>query len=180
MVHDRRTHDPAFWTHRNVDCDYSSAYVTLKTSSPDLRGVGMTFTIGRGNDIVRSNSSLCWGMYKRPLRHRFAKRSTMWRIVLLVRKSRTSSPIWARHGHTLPQIHNSAGTKSLLPRPPVREFTKICDRCCQDWSRKGCHPHRHRCRWKCRLGYVCQIQVETVVETHCGYDARTRLSLAAR
>ena len=118
MVHDRRTHDPAFWIHRNVDCDYSSAYVTLKTSSPDLRGVGMTFTIGRGNDIVRSNSSLCWGMHKRPLRHRFAKRSTTWRIVLLVRKSRTSSQIWARHGHTLPQIHNSAGTKSLLPRPP--------------------------------------------------------------
>ena len=42
-----------FWTDRNVDCDYSSAYVILKTSSPDLKGVGMTFTIGRGNDIVR-------------------------------------------------------------------------------------------------------------------------------
>jgi hypothetical protein len=50
---DGRTHDPAFWTYRNVDCDYSSAYVILKTSSPDLKGVGMTFTIGRGNDIVR-------------------------------------------------------------------------------------------------------------------------------
>lgn len=35
----------------NTDCDYSSAYVTLKTSS-DLIGHGMTFTIGRGNDIV--------------------------------------------------------------------------------------------------------------------------------
>lgn len=35
----------------NTDCDYSSAYVTLKTSS-DLVGHGMTFTIGRGNDIV--------------------------------------------------------------------------------------------------------------------------------
>ncbi|KAH8084305.1 enolase C-terminal domain-like protein, partial [Cristinia sonorae] len=35
----------------NTDCDYSSAYVTLTTSS-DLIGHGMTFTIGRGNDIV--------------------------------------------------------------------------------------------------------------------------------
>ena len=35
----------------NTDCDYSSAYVTLFTSG-DLVGHGMTFTIGRGNDIV--------------------------------------------------------------------------------------------------------------------------------
>lgn len=47
-----------FWTDRNVDCDYSSAYVILETSSPDLKGVGMTFTIGRGNDIVRSDPLL--------------------------------------------------------------------------------------------------------------------------
>ncbi|KAG9025067.1 hypothetical protein FRB95_010596 [Tulasnella sp. JGI-2019a] len=36
----------------NTDCDYSSAYVILKTSDPNLTGQGMTFTIGRGNDIV--------------------------------------------------------------------------------------------------------------------------------
>lgn len=36
----------------NTDCDYSSAYVALTTST-DLVGYGMTFTIGRGNDIVR-------------------------------------------------------------------------------------------------------------------------------
>ncbi|KIP06359.1 hypothetical protein PHLGIDRAFT_107105 [Phlebiopsis gigantea 11061_1 CR5-6] len=35
----------------NTDCDYSSAYVSLLTSG-DLVGHGMTFTIGRGNDIV--------------------------------------------------------------------------------------------------------------------------------
>ncbi|KAH9986318.1 mandelate racemase/muconate lactonizing enzyme [Russula compacta] len=35
----------------NTDCDYSSAYVSLYTDS-DLVGHGMTFTIGRGNDIV--------------------------------------------------------------------------------------------------------------------------------
>jgi hypothetical protein len=37
---------------RNKDCDYSSAYVSLYTDS-NLVGHGMTFTIGRGNDIVR-------------------------------------------------------------------------------------------------------------------------------
>ena len=36
---------------RNTDCDYSSAYVSLYTDSK-LVGHGMTFTIGRGNDIV--------------------------------------------------------------------------------------------------------------------------------
>ncbi|KAJ7108761.1 mandelate racemase/muconate lactonizing enzyme [Mycena epipterygia] len=35
----------------NTECDYSSAYITLLTES-DLVGHGMTFTIGRGNDIV--------------------------------------------------------------------------------------------------------------------------------
>jgi hypothetical protein len=36
---------------RNTDCDYSSAYVSLYTDS-NIVGHGMTFTIGRGNDIV--------------------------------------------------------------------------------------------------------------------------------
>ncbi|GBE83760.1 L-galactonate dehydratase [Sparassis crispa] len=35
----------------NTDCDYSAAYVKLFTST-DLTGYGLTFTIGRGNDIV--------------------------------------------------------------------------------------------------------------------------------
>ncbi|KIM23668.1 hypothetical protein M408DRAFT_252891, partial [Serendipita vermifera MAFF 305830] len=37
----------------NTECDYSSAYITLLSES-DLVGHGMTFTIGRGNDIVCS------------------------------------------------------------------------------------------------------------------------------
>ena len=35
----------------NPDPDYSAAYVVLKTDQPDLAGDGLTFTIGRGNDI---------------------------------------------------------------------------------------------------------------------------------
>src|SRR5947207_15462286 len=36
----------------NRDPDYSAAYVVLKTDSPDgLEGHGLTFTIGRGNEL---------------------------------------------------------------------------------------------------------------------------------
>lgn len=54
------THDLRFPTSRsldgsdamNPDPDYSAAYVVLKTDDPDDReGHGMTFTIGRGNDL---------------------------------------------------------------------------------------------------------------------------------
>ena len=54
------THDIRFPTSRsldgsdamNPDPDYSAAYVVLKTDHPDgLAGHGLTFTIGRGNDL---------------------------------------------------------------------------------------------------------------------------------
>jgi L-fuconate dehydratase len=35
----------------NPDPDYSAAYVILRTDEPGLEGHGLTFTIGRGNDI---------------------------------------------------------------------------------------------------------------------------------
>lgn len=35
----------------NPDPDYSAAYIILKTNQPDLEGHGLTFTIGRGNEI---------------------------------------------------------------------------------------------------------------------------------
>lgn len=35
----------------HVDPDYSAAYVILKTNQPGLEGHGLTFTIGRGNEI---------------------------------------------------------------------------------------------------------------------------------
>lgn len=35
----------------NPDPDYSAAYVILQTDQPGLEGHGLTFTIGRGNDI---------------------------------------------------------------------------------------------------------------------------------
>ena len=38
----------------NVDPDYSAAYVILRTNHDDLEGHGLTFTIGRGNDVCRA------------------------------------------------------------------------------------------------------------------------------
>jgi L-fuconate dehydratase len=35
----------------NPDPDYSAAYVILRTESPGLEGHGLTFTIGRGNEV---------------------------------------------------------------------------------------------------------------------------------
>ncbi len=57
---DLTSHDIRFPTSRsldgsdamNPDPDYSAAYVVLKTDHPDgLEGHGLTFTIGRGNDL---------------------------------------------------------------------------------------------------------------------------------
>jgi len=36
----------------NLDPDYSAAYVIIKTDIAGLEGHGLTFTIGRGNEIV--------------------------------------------------------------------------------------------------------------------------------
>ncbi|KAG8968991.1 hypothetical protein FRC03_005257 [Tulasnella sp. 419] len=54
------THDVRFPTNltgdgsdaMNFDCDYSAATITIYTDSNLLTGHGMTFTIGRGNNIV--------------------------------------------------------------------------------------------------------------------------------
>ena len=35
----------------HVDCDYSAAYVTIETDDKNLSGIGLTFTIGKGNDL---------------------------------------------------------------------------------------------------------------------------------
>ncbi|KAI0031677.1 enolase C-terminal domain-like protein [Vararia minispora EC-137] len=62
----------------NTDCDYSSAYVSLYTTS-DLTGHGMTFTIGRGNEIVcqaiKEVASRLVGMEIEPL---FANMGKAW------------------------------------------------------------------------------------------------------
>lgn len=50
----------------NPDPDYSAAYVILETDRQDIKGHGLTFTIGRGNDIcchaIRAMSHLVVGL----------------------------------------------------------------------------------------------------------------------
>src|SRR5262245_21679981 len=58
-ITDLRARDIRFPTSRqldgsdamNPDPDYSAAYVTLRTNTPGLEGHGLTFTIGRGNEL---------------------------------------------------------------------------------------------------------------------------------
>jgi L-fuconate dehydratase len=49
----------------NLDPDYSAAYVIIRTNDPRLEGHGLTFTIGRGNDVccsvIQSLASLLVG-----------------------------------------------------------------------------------------------------------------------
>ena len=35
----------------HVDCDYSATYVTIITEDKHLDGIGLTFTIGKGNNL---------------------------------------------------------------------------------------------------------------------------------
>ena len=52
----------------NPDPDYSAAYVILRTNSPALSGHGMTFTIGRGNELcVQAIISLATLLVDQPL-----------------------------------------------------------------------------------------------------------------
>ncbi len=50
----------------NKDGDYSAAYVLLTTDDPELGGFGLTFTIGRGNELcvaaARQQAALLVGM----------------------------------------------------------------------------------------------------------------------
>ena len=35
----------------HIDCDYSATYVSILTEDQNLNGFGLTFTIGKGNDL---------------------------------------------------------------------------------------------------------------------------------
>lgn len=62
------THDLRFPTSReldgsdamNPDPDYSAAYISLKTNQPGLEGNGLTFTIGRGNELCVAAMESLW------------------------------------------------------------------------------------------------------------------------
>ena len=67
----------------NPDPDYSAAYVILKTDHPDgHEGHGLTFTIGRGNDIVAKAIEVMGYLLKgRPLEVFFEDMGAFWRHI---------------------------------------------------------------------------------------------------
>ena len=66
----------------NPDPDYSAAYVTLHTGLPGLEGNGLTFTIGRGNELcVAAIQSLAPLLVGRSLESFTANMGAFWRHI---------------------------------------------------------------------------------------------------
>ncbi|MBA2274959.1 MAG: L-fuconate dehydratase [Actinobacteria bacterium] len=66
----------------NPDPDYSAAYVVLQTDHPSLEGHGMTFTIGRGNEIcVAAIEALAPFVVNRTLESFTGDMGAFWRTV---------------------------------------------------------------------------------------------------
>ncbi len=67
----------------NPDPDYSAAYVILKTDHPDgIEGHGLTFTLGRGNELcVQAIESLAYLVKGKSLESFTADMSGFWRMI---------------------------------------------------------------------------------------------------
>lgn len=66
----------------NPDPDYSAAYVTIRTNQDGLAGDGMTFTIGRGNELcVAAIESLAPRLVHRPLDSFTGNMGAFWRYL---------------------------------------------------------------------------------------------------
>lgn len=67
----------------NPDPDYSAAYVTLETNHPDhLEGHGLTFTIGRGNELcVAAIKSLAYLVQGKELADFTQDMGAFWRMI---------------------------------------------------------------------------------------------------
>jgi L-fuconate dehydratase len=66
----------------NPDPDYSAAYVILKTDQPSLEGHGLTFTIGRGNELcVEAIKALSYLVKGRNLAEIICDMAGFWREI---------------------------------------------------------------------------------------------------
>lgn len=66
----------------NPDPDYSAAYVILKTSDPTLEGHGLTFTIGRGNELcVAAIQSLSYLIKGKTLESFISNMGAFWKMI---------------------------------------------------------------------------------------------------
>lgn len=131
----------------NTDCDYSSAYVTLTTST-DLVGHGMTFTIGRGNDIVCSAiKEVANRLIGKDTEELFANMGATWDYLC-----------------SDPQLRWYVCILFIVRLKP--DFSLR-----QDWSGEGCHSHcTRRCQQRV-VGYVRSLAKEASMEAYRGYDS---------
>jgi L-fuconate dehydratase len=66
----------------NKDPDYSAAYVILKTNDPKLEGHGLTFTLGRGNELcVDAIKALSYLLIGKSLKDIAADMAGFWRKI---------------------------------------------------------------------------------------------------
>lgn len=66
----------------NPDPDYSAAYVVLKTSDPAYEGHGLTFTIGRGNEIcVAAIKAMSYLLIDKKLDSLTSDMAAFWRMI---------------------------------------------------------------------------------------------------
>lgn len=66
----------------NADPDYSAAYLVLQTDQPGLEGHGLTFTIGRGNELcVAAIELLAEKLTGMPMRDIVSDMASFWRFI---------------------------------------------------------------------------------------------------
>src|SRR5690606_16503686 len=66
----------------NPDPDYSAAYVVLKTNISGLEGHGLTFTIGRGNELcVKAIESLSYLIINKSLSSFTQNMGAFWTMI---------------------------------------------------------------------------------------------------
>lgn len=66
----------------NKDPDYSAAYVVIKTSNPQFEGHGLTFTVGRGNELcVEAIRSLSYLLIGKSMDEIVSDMAGFWRMI---------------------------------------------------------------------------------------------------
>ena len=102
----------------NPDPDYSAAYVVLTTDDPALTGHGMTFTIGRGNEVCCAAIEAMRARRRaRPRRARSRSR----RVLALDRRRQPAAVARPREGRHAPG-HRGRRQRGVGPvRPPRRQ-----------------------------------------------------------
>lgn len=77
----------------NLDPDYSAAYVVLETDQPGLEGHGLTFTLGKGNELcVAAIDALAPIVFGRDLKEITTDMAAFWREVTSASQLRWVGP----------------------------------------------------------------------------------------